>query len=75
MKRTVFWKNRFILVGMIVLAMLFISGCSGDEYPKQSSKDEAITYLADPISEAEIWGMWPDGSGKEMLVKVQKDGK
>jgi Tol biopolymer transport system component len=69
MKRTVFWKNRFILVGMIVLALLFINACSGDEYPKQSSKDEAITYLADPISNAEIWGMWPDGSQKTLLVQ------
>ena len=31
MKRTVVWKNRFILFGMMVMALLFISGCSGDD--------------------------------------------
>ena len=31
MKRTVAWKNRFILFGMMVMVLLFISGCSGDD--------------------------------------------
>jgi hypothetical protein len=31
MKSRSFWKNRFILFGMIIMALLFISGCSGDD--------------------------------------------
>jgi len=38
MKRIVVWKNRFILFGMMVMALLFISGCSGDDLtPKSGS--------------------------------------
>mgnify|MGYP001361135748 CR=1 FL=1 len=31
MKRIGIWKNRFILLGMIAMMLLFISGCSGDD--------------------------------------------
>lgn len=37
MKRTVLWKNRFILFGLIVMALLFISGCSGDDLTPPSN--------------------------------------
>ena len=71
MKSTVFWKNRFILVGMIVFAMLFISACSGDEYPQHhNNKKEALTYLYEAGEPGhQVWGMWDDGSGKEMLAE------
>jgi Tol biopolymer transport system component len=69
MKSTVFWKNRFILVGMIVFAMLFISACSGDEYPPpNNNKKEALTFLYDTGETHEVWGMCTDGSGREMLA-------
>lgn len=35
MKSRLFWKNRFILFGMMVMALLFISGCSGDDLTPQ----------------------------------------
>lgn len=67
MKCTVFWKNRFILIGMIVLGLLFITGCSGDDLTP-TTKKEALTFLYDTGDTHEVWGMWTDGSGLEKLA-------
>jgi len=47
MKRTVAWKNRFILFGMMVMALLFISGCSGDDLtpPQENNYTIPATVL------------------------------
>ncbi len=43
MKSTVFWKNRFILFGMMVMA-LFISGCSGDDLTPKKGNDPTTPW-------------------------------
>lgn len=42
MKNRSFWKNRFILFGMMVMALLFISGCSGDDLTQPQTNNYTI---------------------------------
>lgn len=53
MKRTGVWKNRFILLGMIIMALLFISGCSGDDLTPDSGKDPTTPWLV--TATADTW--------------------
>ncbi len=45
MKRIGIWKNRFILLGMIAMMLLFISGCSGDDLTPVSGNDPTTPWL------------------------------
>jgi len=72
MKSTVWLRNKFILIGMIVCFMFLISACTpggwGTPVPPTS---EALTFLADPTGTGdndEVWIMGTDGSNKVMLI-------
>ena len=70
MKSTVWLRNNFFSVGMIVFFMFLISACTPGNGPGPSKPNEALTFIVDHDDNDtfEVWIMRTDGSIKVMLA-------